>query len=227
MFMFRHSMQRERAFERQQTGKLQEYYLATDVLKKVAEDDGYRKKVHLIERALAGETGWILDIGAGTCGEDEYLGTKGLKLICTDVNDLALELSRQRSNRFNRENLRYVACDGEQLPFGDGTMSFVVFNESLHHLPDPDRGLKEASRVLTDGGRVFMFEPYAYDPWRRLSELRDRFRGTIEKSFSLRSIKRLCSQAGLHVVRWSGLPISLQRNLNNWVFCIAPPCFVS
>ena len=45
-----------------------------------------------------------------------------------------------------------------------------------------------------------MFEPYAYDPWRRISEFRDRFKGTIEKSFSIRSIRKLCNQANLDIV---------------------------
>ena len=46
-----------------------------------------------------------------------------------------------------------------------------------------------------------MFEPYAYDPWRRISEFRDRFKGTIEKSFSIRSLRKLCTHANLSVVK--------------------------
>jgi ubiquinone/menaquinone biosynthesis C-methylase UbiE len=199
--MFKHTMERERAFERNHISTQQQVYLETDVLEKVAEDDGYRKKVGLIEQALAGERGWILDVGSGTCGEDEYLATKGLRLICADVNDLALALSKQRSERFNRDNLKYVACDGQQLPFIDDTISFVIFNESLHHLPNPAKGLSEASRVLKPGGRIFMFEPYAYNPWRRISEVRDRIKGTIEKSFSMRSIRNLCNQANLSITK--------------------------
>jgi ubiquinone/menaquinone biosynthesis C-methylase UbiE/uncharacterized protein YbaR (Trm112 family) len=199
VFVFKHTRERERAFERQHIAKQQQMYLDTDVLVKVADDDGYRKKVQLIERALAGEKGWIVDIGAGTCGEDEYLATKGLKIICTDINDLALALSKTRSKRFDRDNLKYVACDGEQLPFSDGTIAFVLYNESLHHLPSPANSLREAARILKPGGKVFMFEPYAYDPWRRISEFRDRFKGTIEKSFSIKSLRKLCDQANLRV----------------------------
>ena len=138
--MFRHSMERERAFERHEVGKQQRMYLETDVLEKVAEDEGYRKKIELIERALSKERGWILDVGAGTCGEDEYLATKGLRFICSDVNELALSLSKQRSKRFNRDRLKYVACDGEQLPLVDNAVSFVIFNEALHHLPKSGKG---------------------------------------------------------------------------------------
>jgi ubiquinone/menaquinone biosynthesis C-methylase UbiE/uncharacterized protein YbaR (Trm112 family) len=201
MLSFKHTMERERAFERQHVGKLQQMYLDTDVLIKVADDDGYRRKVNLIEQALAGESGWIVDVGAGTCGEDEYLATKGLRIICTDINELALGLSKTRSKLFGHDNLKYVACDGQKLPFNNSTVAFVLYNEALHHLPDPAKALREASRILKPGGRLFMFEPYAYNPWRRISEFRDRFKGTIEKSFSIQSLRRLCAQANLQVVK--------------------------
>jgi ubiquinone/menaquinone biosynthesis C-methylase UbiE len=194
-------MARERAYELRHISRLEQSYLDTDILLKIAQDDGYRKKVELIERALAGAEGWILDVGAGTCGEDEYLGTRGLKLVCVDVNDLALSISRRRSRRFKHNNLEYVTCDGERLPFADNVISFVIYNESLHHLQNPTLGLREASRVLKPGGRVFMFEPYAYDPWRRISEVRDRFKGTIETSFSVRQLNTMLEAVGMHVLR--------------------------
>jgi ubiquinone/menaquinone biosynthesis C-methylase UbiE/uncharacterized protein YbaR (Trm112 family) len=205
MLRFKHRTEWERAFEHEHIGNQQQMYLDTDVLIKVADDDGYRRKVNLIEQALAGESGWIVDVGAGTCGEDEYLATKGLRIICTDINELALALSKTRSKRFGRDNLKYVACDGQKLPFNSSTVAFVVYNESLHHLVDPSKALREASRILKPGGKIFMFEPYAYDPWRRISELRDRFKGTIEKSFSISSIRKLVAEADLHV-------INLERN---------------
>ncbi len=46
-----------------------------------------------------------------------------------------------------------------------------------------------------------MFEPYAFDPWRRISEIRDYFRGTVETSFSIRQIRRFLADAGLEATR--------------------------
>ncbi|MFQ5958075.1 MAG: methyltransferase domain-containing protein, partial [Alphaproteobacteria bacterium] len=100
---------------------------------------------------------------------------------------------------FDRERFEYASCDGQKLSFADATVSFALFNESLHHLPDPPAGLDEAFRVLRPGGRVFLFEPYAYDPWRRISEVRDYFKGTIETSFSVRRLTRMLDAAGFTV----------------------------
>ncbi len=199
--MFLRTTQEERAFEKRVTASERDRKLDSDVIRKVAEDDGYRFKVALIESALDGERGWVLSIGSGTCGEDEYLSTRGYKIISTDIDETALAVSKARSQRFGRERFEYASCDGQKLSFADASLSFALFNESLHHLPDPAAGLDEAFRVLKPGGRLFLFEPYAYDPWRRISEVRDYFKGTIETSFSVRRLTKMLKAAGFTVAR--------------------------
>lgn len=190
------TVESERDFEKNHLLKLKQYYLDTDVLEKVATDEGYRDKLELIQQFLGDEQGWVLDIGSHTCGEDEYLGTKGYNIICTEINEYALDVSRMRSIQFNRDNLKYVACDGHHLPFKDNSIHFVMFNESLHHMMDVEQALNEVFRVLVPGGKVFFYEPYAFNPYRRLSEVRDYFKGTIEKSFGVNQLKKLLANAG-------------------------------
>ena len=192
--------QQEREFEIAQVTRLRERYLTTDVMIKVRDDPGYAEKVALIERALAGTNDWVLDIGANTCGESEYLAARGYKIIANDVNEVALEISRERCSRFGRQSPKYLPGDAQSLPVEPESVGFVVFNESLHHMPDPARALEQAARALKPGGRMFFYEPYAYNPYRRLSEVRDHFRGTVEKSFGVRQLKRLLNQTGLRVV---------------------------
>ena len=68
--------------------------------------------------------------------------------------------------------------------------------EALHHFVDYDRVLGEIFRVLRPGGRLVSLEPNSLNPIRRASEVRDRLRGTIEKSFYARDLERLCEKAG-------------------------------
>jgi SAM-dependent methyltransferase len=207
------TMQDERNYQRTSTIAARSSYLATDVTGKYRDDDGYRKKVDMMAAALRSAgvgDGWIVDVGAGTCGEDECLALQGFKIICTDVNDIALATSESRSEKFGRPLLKYAACDGQKLPFADASVRAVIFNESLHHLPNADACLAEVSRILLPGGAVCMLEPYAYDPWRRLSEVRDYFKGSIEKSFSVSQLKRMLGRAGLETTRVER-PIYLSR----------------
>jgi len=197
------STRQERESEIRHIRSLEERYLQADVMDKVARDDGYRKKVEQIEQQLGEPDGWVLDIGSNTCGESEYLTHRGHAIIATDINDLALSISRRRCESFARRTPVYAVCDGQNLPFRDGSISSVVYCESLHHMPDPAKSLGEANRVLADDGAVILYEPYAYDPWRRLSEIRDYFHGFIETSFSEARIRMLASEAGLQVARLS------------------------
>ena len=189
----------EREFERKHVWSLRERYLRTDVLKRVETDPGYRQKILLIERALRGTTGRVLDLGANTCGEAEVLSTRGYSIVALDVNDLALGISRERVAVFRGVGPTYVAGDALRLPLRNESVAFVISFEILHHLESPETALREANRVLAPNGRMLLFEPYAFDPYRRLSELRDRLRGSIETSFGTNETIRLLNRAGFAV----------------------------
>ena len=66
----------ERSYERQHIALQRERYMANDVVQKVAADAGYAEKLRQIKNALGETKGWILDIGANTCGESEFLTTQ-------------------------------------------------------------------------------------------------------------------------------------------------------
>ena len=53
-----------------------------------------------------------------------------------------------------------LACDGYDLPFLDGSVSHLVLFDVFHHLRAPRAFLREARRVLSDSGRLILFEPY-------------------------------------------------------------------
>jgi SAM-dependent methyltransferase len=53
-----------------------------------------------------------------------------------------------------------VVCDAYELPFGDRSVSHLILFDVFHHLEWPGAFFKEARRVLKNGGRVILFEPY-------------------------------------------------------------------
>ena len=193
------STEDEREFERHHIALQRDRYIATDVLEKVRIDRGYAEKVALIEGSMKGVQGWVLDVGSNTCGEAEVLSSRGYPIIAMDINEIALGISKERVRRFGRAGPEYVAGDAQCIPLQDGAISGVVCFEALHHLPEPRRALEEIHRVLMPGGRLFFYEPYSFNPYRRLSEIRDRLRGTIEKSFGRRQLRALLAACGFEL----------------------------
>lgn len=49
------------------------------------------------------------------------------------------------------KNQRFVAADGEQLPFSDGEFDYVICSQVLEHVDDPARFLAEQFRVARRG----------------------------------------------------------------------------
>jgi ubiquinone/menaquinone biosynthesis C-methylase UbiE/uncharacterized protein YbaR (Trm112 family) len=84
-----------------------------------------------------------------------YLYNAGYNPFCFDIS---LE-----SLRVLRENCPYITrlfiADAENLPLLDNYFDAVIFNASLHHLPNPRRAFTEAFRVLKNGGQVILVEP--------------------------------------------------------------------
>tara|TARA_Y100000590_G_C15729467_1_gene1016449 strand:- start:1185 stop:2111 length:927 start_codon:yes stop_codon:yes gene_type:complete len=192
----------EKEWQKKNITSQKEKYINTDTIIKYKNDEGYRIKINEIKGFLEKykSDGYILDIGSNTSGESENLFHLGHKMVATDINEIALSYSKIRSKKFRNEQMDYFAIDAHNMPFEEETFDKVVAYEMLHHMEKIDIALKEMFKVLKKGGYLFTVEPYAYNPYRRLSEVRDYFRGTIEKSFSVRKLKKLFIENGFEII---------------------------
>ncbi len=192
----------EREFQQKTISSLKDKYLSTDSVKKYQNDQGYKIKIDEIKLFLEKykSNGYILDIGSNTSGESENLYHFGHKMVATDINEIALSYSKIRSKKFRNEQMDYFVIDAHNMPFQNETFDKIVAYEVLHHMEKIDIALNEMFKVLKSGGYLFTVEPYAYNPYRRLSEVRDYFRGTIEKSFSVSKLKNLFIKNGFEII---------------------------
>lgn len=71
----------------------------------------------------------------------------------TDAGVTAFDLSPRMAALARERGVRALVADLQALPFRDRTFDVVVANAMLYHVPDLDRGVREAARVLTDEGR--------------------------------------------------------------------------
>jgi ubiquinone/menaquinone biosynthesis C-methylase UbiE len=194
------SIKQEREFEKSNVLKKKEKYLQTNPLDRYKNDEPYRKKIDFIKSKLVKTNGLILDIGGNTAGEPTILQTFGYKFVVGDINEFALSISKERIKKFQLVVPYYVALDAHILPFENEVFDQVTIIEALHHFVNYKSVLDEVNRVLKPGGNFVSLEPYAYNPIRKASEIRDYFNGTIEKSFSVRQLKKLLESSNFQII---------------------------
>ena len=209
------SAKAERSFEKKHILSLKDEYLATNTLDKYKNDLGYKTKIDIIKSFLDKykTNGYTLDIGSNTSGESEILFHFGNKMVPNDINEIALSFSKIRSMKFRNEEMDYFAMDAHNIPFKKNIFDKIIAIEMLHHMENLEVALSQMFNVMKEGGYLFTLEPYAYNPYRRISEIRDYFRGTIEKSFSARKLKKLFIAAGFEIteLRMIVIPTSLEK----------------
>jgi 2-polyprenyl-3-methyl-5-hydroxy-6-metoxy-1,4-benzoquinol methylase len=96
----------------------------------------------------------VLDVGCGYGYGSKMLHDSGRDVTSIDVSPEAIEYARKKYPGPN-----YIVTDGNTLPFDDGTFDSVVAFEVLEHMPDPERFVPEARRVLKPGGTLFISTP--------------------------------------------------------------------
>ena len=109
---------------------------------------------------LAGRSGAALDVG---CGEGKF--TRSLtdiydKVTGIDVKQKSIDKAITAAKAADKD-VEFLVADGQATPFADASFDTVVISNSLHHIPDPRKGLSEAARMLKPGGLLYVMEPVA------------------------------------------------------------------
>jgi SAM-dependent methyltransferase len=133
----------------------------------------------------------VLDFGCGTGYGAHRIAAKCKSITGVDVADDAIRFAQARYQGENLDFRHIMPVDDGPLPFADGSFDVVLSFQVIEHVPDPDRYLAEARRVLTDDGVMIVATPdrrtrllRGQRPWNRYhlveyapDELSDMLRG--------------------------------------------------
>lgn len=79
-------------------------------------------------------------------------------VVSLDIAEGSVRLARHIASSRGLEVLPVVA-DVERLPFREACFDAIVCDDTIEHLPDPEEGVRELARVLTDGGTAVAVTP--------------------------------------------------------------------
>jgi SAM-dependent methyltransferase len=111
-----------------------------------------------VERQHAGSLN-VLDVGCGVVPLNNWLSARGHAVVAIDPLEADIEfLVKNDLNGIYGSSVRYLAANGEQLPFEDQSFDAVTCVSVLEHIaPGNDRlTLWEIARVLRPGGRLII-----------------------------------------------------------------------
>src|SRR5437588_5505424 len=158
-------------------------------------DDLFGDRFHLGALAAFAQSDWVLgDLGCGTGETSAALAPFVQHVIAVDASAQMLQAARKRLQSFDNIELR--RGDLEALPIDDARLDAATLMLALHYVPEPQRAMSEAARVLKPGGRLLLVDMLPHD--------RDSYRqqmGHVWLGFAEDQVARMFKEAGLENVR--------------------------
>lgn len=116
------------------------------------------QRVEALVGPLAGKR--LLDCGCGAGGYASAYAALGARVV-------GLEYQREKLRKAPRERsgIQWILGDACALPLAAARVDVVVLNEVLEHVPDQERALREAKRVLVPGGKLVLMSPNRLYPF--------------------------------------------------------------
>ena len=109
-------------------------------------------RTYLINLAGIGRSSLTLDVGCGTGALFEDIAK-----ISEHIHGLDIRISSLKYAKMNKSAEGFIQGDGQVLPLKDDTYDLVFCHYLLMWIPEPERVVKEMTRVTKPGGSVMAF----------------------------------------------------------------------
>lgn len=140
----------------------------------------------------------VLDVGAGYGIAAELILDHVGELFLIEIEEVMAEKARER---LASPRIHVVAGDAASLPFRESSFDLVYFFDSLHHITDRVRALREGVRVLEDNGVLAVFDFDGSKLATKLLWMAEQLFRIPSSFFPLPEMSKLLEKLGLRVER--------------------------
>jgi methionine biosynthesis protein MetW len=187
------------------------------------------EKFKKIRRLIKGFKGKVLDVGCANCWTVQLFNGTKVEHFGIDISDNALKRAEKKGVIVKRVDL-----DCDPIPFEDNFFDLVLCSDIIEHTLYPENILKEARRVLKEGGSLIVIVPnivswynrilvlLGFYPWSVEStgtlELRDVFLHINDghlRAYTKKSIDTLLKIVGFEVQRYLGANLNVSTVIKN------------
>ena len=117
------------------------------------------------------------------------------------VDNSSMMIKQAEAKSKNYINVHFCKLRVEELPFDNNFFDVIMSSNAFHHFSDRVKTLKEAYRVLTSNGKVYILDMTANNSFMRMIDrLSRKFEKARVKLYSTREFQALFEKAGFHYV---------------------------
>ncbi len=187
-------------------------------------DDASSPWYELVREQIGNVTGLqILEVACGRGGFVKELARSGAHVTGCDFSFAALRVGKEKLQALgNGTSAALIQGDAQALPFADESFDLVVSCETIEHVPEVRKALREMWRVARPGAKLFLTTPnYAnlmglYDLYARVRHPGRRDDQPFDRRQWFMQIRGYVRGAGWTILRSDGtvhqLPIVPGRN---------------
>lgn len=104
----------------------------------------------------------VLEIGCGRGGFSSMLARKTNRpkeIIAADFSATAIDIAENCSRKVGIGGINWIVADIQDIPFPDSYFDTVFSFETIEHVPNPEKAVRELARVLKPNGRLILTVP--------------------------------------------------------------------
>jgi len=124
-------------------------------------DEAWRKRAVLEAKVQPGER--VLDCACGTGDLTQAFArfSKAENIVGSDYTPNMLDIARHKREKLHdglQSRIEYQQADAQNLPFEDESFDVVSIAFGIRNVQDPEKAMREFSRVLRPAGRLMILE---------------------------------------------------------------------